>query len=92
MILELEILKIPACPAVLSGIVNILLTFSVPLLILKISLDFLGIIIMRLLLSLIWDFSPLHDTSRSDMEFIDGISMLGLKIIEDSVLFLIIER
>ena len=71
---------------------NVLLTVSVLLLILKISLDFLGIIIMYLLLSLIRDFSPLHDTSRSDMEFIDGISMLGLKIIEDSVLFLIIER
>ena len=71
---------------------NILLTFSVLLLILKIPLDFLGIIIMDLLLLLIRDLSPLHDISRSDIEFIDGISMLGLEVIEDSVLFLIIER
>ena len=70
---------------------NVLLTVSVLLLILKISLDFLGIIIMYLLLSLIRDFSPLHDTSRSDMEFIDGISILGLGFSENSVLFSIIE-
>ena len=38
------------------------------------------------------NLSPLHDISRSDIEFIDGISMLGLEIMEDSVLFLIIER
>ena len=76
---------------VLSGIVNILLIFLAPLLILKISLDFLGIIIMRLLLSLIWDFSLLHDTSRSDMEFIDGVTILGLGFSENSVLFSIIE-
>ena len=86
--MEFEILKILV---VLSGIVNILLTVSVLFVDLE---DFLGLprnYYHALVTFVGLGFFPLHDTSRSDMEFVDGILIPGPGLHVNFVLFSIIE-